>query len=160
MQLKRARQTELGPWYGLTTARDRQIAGSGLARDSRRSRWDRLRHAGYPQAATAIAHILRFLEELPRIDHAPRFQVILKHPPVLDRPGKDVLAEEIDGEVLIPRGRDVLFHRQRLIAVGNDRELVLAVVNEVVIRRRGAEGLAIAKDHGAGRIGVDHVTAL
>ena len=86
--------------------------------------------------------------------------MILKHPPVLDRPGKDVLAEEIDGEVLIPRGRDVLFHRQRLIAVGNDRELVLAVVNEVVIRRRGAEGLAIAKDHGAGRIGVDHVTAL
>src|SRR5205823_559965 len=70
------------------------------------------------------------------------------------------LAEEIEREVFVPTARNFLVHLEGFISFGEDREVVVAVVDEFIINRRGSrKGLAIAHDDGPRWVGVDDVTA-
>src|SRR5207302_7968824 len=78
--------------------------------------WEGTRTAA-AKADAAITEILGFIEKLFGIVDAPRLQVILKDPPVPDRPGNEVFADKVDAGEFVPRRGNVLHDLKRFIAV-------------------------------------------
>src|SRR5438874_231256 len=82
------------------------------------------KQAAAAQRGAAVEHVL-----------GPRallgLQLVMERPHVAHLERVDVLGEEVDHRPLVPRRRNVLVHLHRLVAVLDEREVVLAVVGEV-----------------------------
>src|SRR5262245_5000572 len=100
------------------------------------------RHEGHAFTLSLRAQTLVLFEYGLRRDHLERLQFIVEPPDVADPEGNQVLADEVERGEFIPGGLDVLFDDQGLEAVALENEAILAVVGELPVGGRGADGLA------------------
>ena len=66
----------------------------------------------------------------------------------------EYLVHQIQRRVFVPRRGDVLIDLQRPIAVLDQREMVVAVVDELVVHRRRPDRHAVAEHHRPRRVEV------
>src|SRR5437016_6037332 len=74
---------------------------------------------------STVAQIVSLLEEFRRVHHPPRLQFIVEAANVSKAPGNDVLADEVEREIFVPGGGDVLIHLERFVAIHDDGEMVV-----------------------------------
>ena len=105
----------------------------------------------------AVAKCLGAVQEIVAVDGLQRLKLIVEAAHINDAPGHQVLAEEIERDILVPRRADLLVNLECLIAVLDEREMIVAVIDKVVIDRGGADLLVVAQDNRPRRIGSDDV---
>ena len=93
------------------------------------------RRAAAAEANTFIPQILCTIQKLSSIHNLFWFQFIVKLSAVGHDPRPDVFGKEIEREIFIPGRFDILLDLLCLEPFLDDREVVLAVIDEIVINR-------------------------
>src|SRR5262245_6165462 len=101
--------------------------------------------------AAAVAKVLGFVEQLVRIHNVTGLKRVVKAPDICDRPGEEVLADEIEWKILVPGGRDPLDDLEGFESVLDEGKLVVAVVHEVVVHGGRPQRMTVPQDNRPGR---------
>lgn len=78
---------------------------------------------------------------------------------IVDFPRDQILGNEIQWDILVPRRRNLLLHMKCFVTIFDQRKAVIPVKDDRIVDRCGADGLAIAINQSPLRLGINRVLA-
>lgn len=111
------------------------------------------------QSFPPFSQVTCLLKNIIVVRHLLRLQGIGKSMYIVDFPRDQILGNEIQWDILVPRRRNLLLHMKCFVTIFDQRKAVIPVKDDRIVDRCGADGLAIAINQSPLRLGINRVLA-